>query len=194
MYFPVPVLFLNLFSASGLPELSLFSVCLITLSGFLFPELSQSPLSSRELLAAKAAFVQQFTAYRLAVRRNTICFQIWLLLLRMALPLPSLCSGRNSEPSNPTYPLRVSHDSVALLLHPPSVISFPDRTAWCTQLFPRQKTFHTFWIIPAALLSNISKSAKAFVHGKENTLCRKTHLNNLFLNDSRFLTDHGLPS
>lgn len=144
----------------------MFSVCLITLSGFLFPELSQSPLSSCELLAAKASFVQQFTAYRLAVRRNIICFQIWLLLLCMVFPLPSLCSGRNSEPSNSTYPLRISHDFVALLPHPPSVISFPDRRAWFTQLFPRQKTFHTFWIIPAALLSTILKSTKAFVHGK----------------------------
>lgn len=101
----------------------MFSVCLGTLSGFLFPELSQSPLSSCELLAAKASFVQQFTAYRLTVRRNTICFQIWL-------PLPGLFSGRNSEPSNPSYPLRISHRFVALLAHPPSVIPFPGRRAW----------------------------------------------------------------
>lgn len=141
-------------------------MCLITLSGFLFPEFSQSRLSSCELLAARASFVQQFTAYRLTVKRNTICFQSWPLLLHMVLPLPSLCSGRNSEPSNPTYPLCISPDFLALSPHPPSVISFPDTRAWCTQLFPRQKTFHTFWIIPAALPSNISKSTRAFVHGR----------------------------
>lgn len=82
------------------------------------------------------------------------------------LPLPSLCAGRSSEPSNPPYPLCISHDFVAFLLHAPSVISFPDRRAWCTQLFPRQKTFHTCWIIPAAFLSNIFKFTESFAHGK----------------------------
>lgn len=128
-----------------------------------FPWNSLSLLSSCKLLAAKASFVQQFTVYRFIVRRNTSCFQIWLLLLHTVLPLPGRCSGRNSGPSNPIQPLCISHESVALLLHPPSVISFSRQKSL---VFPRQKTFHTFWIVPAALLSNMFKSTKAFVHGK----------------------------
>lgn len=142
------MLFLNLFSAWGLLDLSTFSVCLITLSGFLFPELSQSPLSSCKLLAAKASFVQQFTAYRLTARRK---FKFGSYYFVWSSPCPVFFSGRNTEPSNHTYPLCISHDSLALLPHSPSVISFPDGRARCTLLFPREETFHTFWIIPAAL-------------------------------------------
>lgn len=162
----------------------MFSVCLITLSGFLFTEIPgllelmlKHPLSGSSV-------------YRFIVRRNTVCFQIWLLLLRTVQPLPGLCSERNSEPPNPTQPLCISHESVALLLHPSFSHLFSRQKSLA---FPRQKTFHTFWIIPAALLSNILKSTNAFVHGKRIYSVEKL-FKQLFLNVSRLLTDHGMPS
>lgn len=107
------------------------------------------------------------------------------------LPLPGLCSARNSEPSLfQPYTASLHFSWVGSPLAASSFSHVFSRQKGLT--FHRKKTFHTFWVIHAAFFQTFSSPLKLL--SWKNIFCRNTYLNNLFLNVSRFLTDHGPPS